>query len=87
MIVAAVTRLQPGPGNYVRVDQLRQSPETRRLFDTAVIALADQGNLELAPYGGPRPEAEEERSRYVEDATGQLFIGVALPRNKSGRNV
>jgi hypothetical protein len=82
MIIAAVTRLQPGPGNYVRVDQLRQSPETRRFFDTAVVALADQGHLELAPYGGPRPGTDEERLRYVEDAAGQLFIGVAVPRSK-----
>jgi hypothetical protein len=80
VIIAAVTRLQPGPGNYVRVDQLRQSPETRRLFDTAVIALADQSKLVLAPYGGPRPVTDEERSRYVEDGAGHLFI--AIPRHE-----
>ena len=44
--------------------------------------LADQGKLVLAPYGGPRPETDEERSRYVEDGAGQLFIGVAIPRNE-----
>jgi hypothetical protein len=82
MLIAAVARLQPGPGNYVRVAQLRQSAETRCLFDTAVISLADRGRLELAPYGGPRPETDEEISHYVEDPAGQLFIGVALPRNK-----
>ena len=81
-ILDAVTRLQPGPGNYARVDQLRQSVEFRRLFDAAVITLADQGKLVLAPYGGPRPQTDEERSRYVEDAAGQLFIGIAFPRNE-----
>ena len=82
LILDGVTRLQPGPGNYVSADQLRQSKEFRRFFDAAVIALADQGKLVLAPYGGTRPETDGERSRYVEDAAGHLFIGIALPRNE-----
>jgi hypothetical protein len=82
LILEAVTRLQPGPGNHVRVDQLRKSQEFRRWLDNAIIALADEGKLVLAPYGGPTPETDEERSRYVEDAAGQLFIGIALPRNE-----
>jgi hypothetical protein len=82
LILDVVTRLQPEAGNYARVDQLRQSVEFRRFFDAAVIALADQGKLVLAPYGGPRPGTDEERTRYVEDAAGQLFIGIAFPRNE-----
>jgi hypothetical protein len=81
-IVDGVTRLQPGSGNYVRVDLLRQSAELRRYFDASVIALADQGKLVLAPYGGPRPQSDEERLNYVEDAAGELFIGVAFPREE-----
>ena len=79
-IIDAVTRLQPGPGNYVRVDQLRQSADVRGLIDATVIALADQSKLVLAPYGGPRPVTDEERSRYVEDGAGHLFI--AIPRHE-----
>src|SRR5262249_18124703 len=63
LILDVITRLQPGPGNYVSVDQLRRSTEFRRFLDDAVIVLADQGKLVLAPYGGPRPETDEERSR------------------------
>jgi hypothetical protein len=43
MVLDVVKRLQPGPGNYVSVDRLRQSAEFRGFFDTAVIALADKG--------------------------------------------
>jgi hypothetical protein len=82
LILDVVARLQPGAGNYARVDQLRQSVEIRRFFDAAVIALADQGKLVLAPYGGPRPETDEEKSRFLEDAAGQLFIGIAFPRKE-----
>lgn len=82
LIVDVVMKLQPGPGNYVRVDQLRWSAELRRFFDASVIALADQGKLVLAPYGGARPQAAEDRLHYVEDAAGHLFVGVALPRNE-----
>jgi hypothetical protein len=82
LILDVVVRLEPGRGNYVSVDQLNRSAELRRFFDGAIIALADQGKLVLAPYGGPRPKTDEERSRYVEDATGQLFVGVAFPRDE-----
>jgi hypothetical protein len=82
LIVDGVTRLQPGFGNYVRVDQLRQSVELRQFFDAAVIALADQGKLVLAPFGGQRPQSDEDKLRYVEDDAGLLFIGVAFPRKE-----
>jgi hypothetical protein len=82
LILDAVTRLQTGHGNYVSIDQLRKSVEVQRFFDAAVIALADQRKLVLGTYGGPRPATDAEKSHYVEDAAGQLFIGVALPRNE-----
>jgi len=82
LILEVVTRLQPGAGNYVAVEKIRHSAELRRFIDAAVIALAARGKLVLAPYGGPRPETDEERSRYVADARGELFIGIALPRTE-----
>jgi hypothetical protein len=82
LILDAVIRLQPGHGNYVSADQLRKSAEFRRFFDAAVIALADQGKLVLGPYGGPRPARDEDKEHYIEDPAGQLFIGIALPRNE-----
>jgi hypothetical protein len=81
-ILDAITRLQPGAGNYVTADQLRHSAELRRFIDSAVIALAGQGKLVLAPYGGPRPETDAERWQHVADTAGQLFVGIALPRKE-----
>jgi hypothetical protein len=80
-IVVAVKRLESGPGNFVRVDELRNSRELRNFLDAAIISLADQGKLILGDYGGPRPENDEEKSRYLQDSKGQLFIAVAIPRN------
>lgn len=82
LIVAVITGLQSGPGNFVRVDELRRSRELRQFVDAAIISLADQGKLILGHYGGPRPESDEEKARYVEDAKQQLYIGVAIPRNE-----
>jgi hypothetical protein len=75
-----VQRLQPGAGNYVRVDRLRSAPEVRAALDRAVIHLADMRALVLARYDGPRPVPDDEKWGYVEDDRGELFIGVALPR-------
>jgi hypothetical protein len=80
LIPAIVERLQPGPGNYVRVGLLRNAPEIRGLVDSAVIQLADAGKLVLARYDGPRPVPDPDKWIYVEDERGDLFIGVALPR-------
>jgi len=82
LILAAVRGLQSGPGNFVKVDELRKSREWRHFIDAAIISLADKGKLILGHYGGPRPESDEEKSRYLEDPKGQLFIGVAIPRNE-----
>jgi hypothetical protein len=82
LILAAVTRLQSGPGNFVKVDELRKSQEFRHFIDAAIISLADQSKLILGHYGGPRPESDEEKSCYLEDPKGQLFIGVAIPRKE-----
>jgi hypothetical protein len=82
LIVAAVKGLQSGQGNFVRVDELRKSRALRDVVDTAIISLADQGKLILGHYGGPRPDNDEEKSRYLEDSKGQLFIAVAIPRNE-----
>jgi hypothetical protein len=82
LIVAAVKGLQSGHGNFVRVDELPKSRELRNFLDAAIISLADQGKLILGHYGGPRPESDEEKSRYLEDPTGQLINAVAIPRNE-----
>lgn len=83
-ILDAVERLQPGFGNYVSVSDLRKAMEFRQILDAAVMALADQSKVILAYYDGPRPDTEEDRSRYIEDRSQQLFIGVALPRQDGG---
>ena len=75
-----VARLQQGPGNYVRVDHLRSVPEIRTIFDKTVIELADRRQLVLAHFDGPYPVPEDQKWIYVEDGTGELFIGVALLR-------
>jgi hypothetical protein len=79
-LLGVVRRLQPGAGNYVRVDRLRNAPEVRAALDRAAIQLADKRELVLARYDGPRPVPDEEKWEYVEDDRGELFIGVALPR-------
>jgi hypothetical protein len=82
VLPGVVQRLQPGVGNFVRVDRLRNSPEIRAFLDRAVIHLADTRALVLARYDGPRPVPDEEKCDYVEDQSGELFIGVALPRRE-----
>jgi hypothetical protein len=79
MILGAVEALQSGPGNFVKVELLRNAPDFRRRFDDAAIKLAREGKLVLMRYGGPRPVPEMEKKHYVEDLSGELFIGVALP--------
>jgi hypothetical protein len=81
-ILDAIARLQSGRGNYVRVDHLRLAPPLRAAFDAAVLELAESGSAMLTRYNGPRPVAEEDKWLYVEDAAGELFIGVALPREQ-----
>jgi hypothetical protein len=81
-ILAAVERLQPGPGNYVRIDHLRNTPELRKPVDDAAIALSEQGKLVLARYDGPRPVPEGDKWNYIEDERHELFIGAALPRGE-----
>jgi hypothetical protein len=80
MLPGVVQRLQPGAGNYVRVDRLRNAPEVRAVLDKAVIRLADRRQLVLARYDGPQPVPDDEKWDYVEDERGELFAGVALPR-------
>ena len=80
VLPGVVQRLQPGPGNFVRVDRLRNAPEVRAVLDRAVIRLADARQLVLARYDGPRPVPDNEKSDYLEDERGELFAGVALPR-------
>lgn len=79
-ILNAVRRLESESGNYVRVDHLRKTPETRRLLDDIVVRLADAGKLVLARYDGSRNLPDEERVKYVESPEGDLFIAVASPR-------
>lgn len=81
-VVAAVKALETGSGNFVPVEELRKSRALRDIVDAAVISLADQGRLILGHYGGPRPESDEEKSRYLEDEKGQLVIGIAIPREE-----
>lgn len=81
-ILAVVERLQSGPGNYVRIDHLRNAPELRRRVDDAAIELAEKGKLVLGRYDGPRPVPDEEKWNYLEDSRGELFIGLALRRNE-----
>ena len=81
LIVAAVKGLESGPGNFVRVDELWKLQALRDFIDKAIISLADHRKLILGHYSGPRPESDEEKSRYLEDSIGELFIGVAIPRN------
>jgi hypothetical protein len=80
VLPGVVQRLQPGAGNFVRVDRLRNAPEVRAVLDKAVIRLADTRQLVLARYDGPRPVPDQGKCDYVEDESGELFIGVALPR-------
>jgi hypothetical protein len=80
-IPGIVARMQSGPGNYVRVDHLRIAPEIRAVFDKAVIELADRRQVVLAHFDGPYPVPEDRKWTYVEDDKGELFIGVALPRD------
>src|SRR5262245_3555211 len=82
LIVATVKGLQSGIGNFVSVEELRKSRALRDFVDSAIISLASKCKLILGPYGGPRPESDEEKSRYLEDQNGQLFIGIAIPRNE-----
>jgi len=79
-ILAVVERLQSGPGNYVRIDHLRNTLEMRKPVDDAAIELAEKGRLVLGRYDGPRPVPEEDKWNYIEDRRGELFIGLALPR-------
>ena len=82
LIVAAVKGLESGPGNFVRVDELRKSRELQNFVDAAIISLADHGKLILGHYGGPRPESDEEKCVTLRIRREQLFIGVAIPRNE-----
>ena len=81
LIPQVIARLQSGPGNYVRVDHLRMAPEIRAVLDKEVIQLADTGKLVLGRYDGPLPVPEEYEWSYIEDERGDLFAGIALPRN------
>jgi hypothetical protein len=82
LIVAAIKKLESGPGNFVSVQELRSSRALHDAMDATIISLADQGRLMLGHYGGPRPESDEEKSRYLEDKKGQLVIGIAIPRKE-----
>jgi hypothetical protein len=81
IIPAVIARLQSGPGNYVRVDHLRLAPEIRGIFDKTVIELADRRQVVLAHFDGPYPVPEDQKWTYIEDDEGELFIGIALPRD------
>jgi hypothetical protein len=81
-IVAIVRSLESGPGNFVSVQELRSSRALRDAVDARIISLVDQRRLIFGHYGGPRPENDEEKSRYLEDRKGQLVIGIAIPRNE-----
>jgi len=82
VILEAVARMESGPGNYVRVDKLRMAPEIRTLFDRAAVDLARAGRLVLGRYQGPLPVPENEEWVYIRADAGDLFLGVALPRNE-----
>lgn len=79
-ILSAVSELEPGAGNYVPVYRLRNADAVRVLFDRAVIALADAGQIVLSDYDGPRPVPRERVLDYVEDEQGRLYVAVARPR-------
>jgi hypothetical protein len=89
LLAAAIQRvvasLESGPGNYVRVDQLRMAPEIRAFVDKAVLKLARAGKIVLGRYEGPRPVPVDEEWVYVHGEQGELFIGVALPRLGGGQ--
>jgi hypothetical protein len=82
LIVAVIKGLESGPGNFVPIEELRKSQALRGFIDKAIISLADQGKLILGHYGGPRPERDEEKSLYLEDSKGRLFIAAAIPRSE-----
>jgi hypothetical protein len=81
-ILGVMERLQSGPGNYVRIDRLRNTPEFRRPLDDAAIALTEEGRLVLARYDGPQPVADEDKWNYIEDKQGELFIALAIRRSE-----
>ncbi len=81
-ILSAIENLQSETGNYVRIDHLRNAPEFRKPLDAAALALARAGKVVLGRYDGPRPVPEENKSSYIEDERGELYIGIALPRGE-----
>ena len=83
MVLETVKRLQSGPGDLVRIDHLRNTPELRGVLDNAAIQLSNHGTLILTRYGGARPVPDEEKWKYIEDNQGNLFIGIALPHTVS----
>lgn len=70
-ILGVVEKLQPGKGNYVSIEKLKA--ELPSITDKHIIELADQGKLELAPYGGSGAG-----QHFVTDSQGNRYIGVAL---------
>lgn len=79
-ILATVRRLQMLSGTYARVDRLRKAGEICGVLDKAILQLAASGRLVLGRYDGVRPVPDDDKWMYVEDAAGELFIGIALPR-------
>jgi hypothetical protein len=82
LIRQVIARLQSISGTYVRIDHLRNAPELCAVLNRTLIELADAGELVLSRYDGPRPVPEENKWIYVEDEAGELFIGVALTRER-----
>lgn len=80
IIPGVVAHLQSISGTYARVDHLRHAAEICAAEDKAILQLADSGTLVLARYDGPRPVPDDQKWIYVEDQSGELFIGVALSR-------
>ena len=89
-ITSAVSGLQPGPGNLVRIDKLReQFPGlTKEQFDKTALESARNGNLVLSRYDGPRENGSPSLpgltpNHVVTDELGQHYIGAAIPRVES----
>jgi hypothetical protein len=78
----AIGKLQRSTGTFVRIDDLRE--QVPGLTDKQIIGLADQGEIVLARFDGPRDDAEEQHAKgYLVKDDAEYFIGVALPLARS----
>ncbi len=74
----ALSAREPGAG-LLSLRQLRASLDLEKSrFDSAVLALAQQGRVILHHHDFPGSLSEGERDKLVVDANGTHFVGIAL---------